>query len=95
MQGYIPLEEPIMNKTAFKIADPIVNEIAKVANELLDSPETEELRSLLTKLNKTIGSRYLVSFHLNVTVFDVENKCPFPLLQTGLAGAGFDRDKPF
>ena len=82
-----------MDKTSFETADPIVDEIAEVANELLESSETAKLRSLLTKLNKAIGSRYLVGLHLNVDVFDTEKERCLPLLQTGLAG--FDRDKPF
>ncbi|MHB1038509.1 MAG: hypothetical protein ACYC0Y_28130 [Pirellulales bacterium] len=82
-----------MDKTTFEIADPILDEIAEVTSELLDSAETKKLRSLLTKLNKAIGGRYLVSLHLNVSVFDVEKGRCLPLLQTGLAG--FDGDKPF
>ncbi|KKK63786.1 hypothetical protein LCGC14_2990770, partial [marine sediment metagenome] len=61
--------------------------------QLLNSPETEKLRSLLSKLNEAIGSRYLVSLHLDVTVFDVEKERCLPLLRTGLAG--FDGEKPF
>ncbi len=52
-----------------------------------------ELRSLLTKLNQTIGKRYAVSLVVNVEVFDQERKRCLPLLQTGFAG--FDTDKPY
>jgi ribosomal protein S27AE len=82
-----------MDKTTFETADPILDEIAEVANALLDSEEMEALRSLLTKLNKAIGNRYLVALHLNVDVFDIEKERCLPLLQTGLGG--FDRDQPF
>ena len=82
-----------MDKTTFDIADPIVDKIAEAATELLDSPETEKLQSLLSKLNKAIGDRYSVSLDLNVSVFDVEKERCLPLLQTGLAG--FDGDEPF
>jgi hypothetical protein len=82
-----------MDKTTFDIADPIVDDIAEAANELLDSPETEDLRSLLSTLNEAIGSRYSVSLDLNVTVFDVERERCLPVLRMGLAG--FDGDKPF
>jgi ribosomal protein S27AE len=82
-----------MDKKTFETIDPIVDDIAEVANELLESAAMEKLRSLLTKLNNTLGSRYLVGLHLNVDVFDTEKERCLPLLQTGLAG--FDRDKPF
>lgn len=82
-----------MDKTTFEAIEPIVDEIAEVANELLKSVAAEKLQSLLTKLNATLGSRYLVGLHLNVDVSDTEKERCLPVLQTGLAG--FDRDKPF
>jgi len=87
------VEKQLMDKKTFETIDPVVDEIAEVANELLESAATEKLRSVLTELNKTLGSRYLVGLHFNVTVFDTEKERTLPVLQTGLAG--FDRDKPF
>lgn len=55
-----------MDKATFETADPLLDEIAEVANELLEAAEMEKLRSLLTKLNHALGKRYLVSLHLNV-----------------------------
>ena len=81
-----------MDKETFETIDPILDEIAEVANELLESAATEKLRCLLTELNNTLGSRYLVSIHLNVTVFDTEKERCLPVLQSGFTG--FDRDKP-
>ena len=37
-----------MDKKTFETIDPIVDEIAEVANELLQSAATEELQRLLT-----------------------------------------------
>ena len=81
-----------MDKETFETIDPILDDIAGVANKLLKSAATDKLRSLLTNLNSTLGSRYLVSIHLNVTVFDTEKERCLPVLQTGFTG--FDRDKP-
>ncbi len=50
-------------------------------------------RSLLTKLNTTLGSPYTVSLRLEVDVFDTEKERLLPLLQTGLAG--FEDDQPY
>ena len=76
-----------MDKTAFEIADPIVDEIADAVTEMLES-QTEKLRSLLTQLNKAIGSRYAVSLDVSVGVCDMEKERSLPLLQTGLSGFG-------
>jgi hypothetical protein len=61
-----------MDKRTFETIDPILGDITEVAHELLESAATEELRSLLTELGKILDNRYLVSLHLNVTVFDTE-----------------------
>jgi len=82
-----------MDKETFETIDPILGGVAEVANELLESAATEKLRSLLIELNNTLGSRYLVSLHLNVTVFDAEKERCLPVLQSGFTG--FDRDKPY
>lgn len=82
-----------MDRRTFETIDPILGDIAEVAPELLESAATEKLRSLLTELSTILGSRYLVSLHLNVTVFDDEMERCLPVLQT--AFTGFDRDKPY
>ena len=82
-----------MDKKTFETIDPIVDEISEVADELLESAAAEKLRGLLTQLNKTLGSRYLVGLHFNVTVFDTEKERTLPVLQAGLGG--FDGDKPY
>ena len=75
-----------MDKTTFEIADPMMDEIADAIGDLLDSPETATIRSLLTKLNDAIGKRYAVSFDVNIEVFDQEKERSLPLIQTGLSG---------
>jgi hypothetical protein len=93
IQGFPNRKEPSMDRATFEAADPILDEIAEVANKLLESPAAGNLRDLLAKLNKTLGSRYLVGLHLDVDVFDTERERCLPLLQAGLAG--FDRSKPY
>ncbi|MGO9108642.1 MAG: hypothetical protein ACLP9L_05355, partial [Thermoguttaceae bacterium] len=70
-----------MDKETFETIDPILDDIAEVANKLLKSAATGKLRSLLTELDNTLGSRYLVSIHVNVTVFDTEKERCLPILQ--------------
>jgi len=82
-----------MDKQTFEIADPIVDEIADAATVLLESAGAASLRSLLTKLQEAIGSRYLVGLRLDVDVFDTEKDRCLPLLQTGMSG--FGNDKPY
>jgi ribosomal protein L37E len=82
-----------MDKKTFETIDPILDEISEAAEKLLESAATEKLQSLLTKLNSTLGSRFLVGLHFNVTVFDTEKERTLPVLQSGLAG--FDTNKPF
>lgn len=82
-----------MDKDTFETIDPILGNIAERATELLESAATEKLRSLLTELTNILGKQYLVSLHLNVTVFDTEMQRCLPVLQTGFTG--FDLDKPY
>jgi ribosomal protein S27AE len=82
-----------MDKKTFEAIDPVLDEISEVADDLLESAATEKLRSLLTRLNKKLGSRYLVELHFNVRVFDTENERTLPVLQAGLAG--FEQGKPY
>jgi hypothetical protein len=82
-----------MDRETFDTADPILDEIAELANVLLMSSELDKLRRLLTKLNKAIGKRYLVGLDFDVTVVDTQQERVLPLLQTGLAG--FDQGKPY
>lgn len=90
---YGPSKGAEMDKETYEIADPIVDKIAEAASDLLESPETERLRTLLADLSEAIGSRYSVSLLLNVEVFDQDREQALPLLQTGLTG--FESDKPY
>lgn len=81
-----------MDKTTFEIIDPIVDEIADATTDILES-QTQELRVLLTKLAKAIGSRYSVSLDISVGIFDEAKERALPVLQTGLSG--FGGDKPY
>jgi hypothetical protein len=81
-----------MDKTTFETAEPIVDEIADSITNLMES-QTEELHTLLARLNKAIGNRYAVSLDVSVGVFDRDEERCMPLLQTGLSG--FEGEKPY
>src|ERR1017187_7955710 len=87
------MEKRLMDKKTFEAIDPVLDEISEVADDLLESAATEKLRSLLTRLNKKLGSRYLAELHFNVRVFDTKNERTLPVLQAGLAG--FEQGKPY
>jgi hypothetical protein len=63
-------EEADMDKSTFEMVDPLIDEIAECTDQVLDSPELAQLRTLLTKLKKKLGDRYLVSLGVTVDVFD-------------------------
>ncbi len=71
-----------MDKETFETIDPILDDVAEVADKLLKSAATEKLRSLLTDLNNTLGSRYLVSIHVNVTVCNTGRQRSFSVSKT-------------
>ncbi len=77
-----------MDKSTFEMVDPLMDEIAESTDQVLDSPELAQLRTLLTELKKELGDRYLVSLGVTVDVFDQEKERGLPLLQMGLSGFG-------
>lgn len=82
-----------MDKKTFDAVDPIVNEIADAISEILASSESEKLRGLLTKLNKTLGSQYMTELMITLDVSDEEQDRCLPVLQTGMSG--FDSGEPY
>jgi hypothetical protein len=82
-----------MDKATFEAADPILNEISDAVTKLLDSPEVQNLRDLLTKLSTAVGDRYGITLDVNVHVFNHKREAAIPLLQTGLAG--FERGEVY
>ena len=79
-----------MDKSTFEVVDPLMDEIAESTDQVLDSPELAQFRTLLTELKKKLGDRYSVSLGVTVDVFDQEKERGLPLLQTGLSGLGDD-----
>ena len=59
-----------MDKSTFEVVDPLMDEIAESTDQVLDSPELAQLRTLLTELENKLGDRYLVSLRVTVNVFD-------------------------
>jgi hypothetical protein len=79
-----------MDKDAFQKAEPMIARAAELAENLLDSADLEELGSLLTELNKVLGSRYEVALEVNVQLFDRKKPRSLPLVQVGVEGYGQD-----
>lgn len=71
-----------MDPTVFNRLDPVLDQMADVADQQLG---TAELRRILAGLSAILGKRYTVSVKLTVDVFDQEQERSLPLLTTGLA----------
>ena len=73
-----------MDKSSFESADPIVDRLADMISQALDSAQFEGIRQALAELSEAVGQRYSVNLNVNVEVFDPERGHPLPLLMTGL-----------
>jgi hypothetical protein len=71
-----------MDPAVFESVEPLLDEIAEVADRQLGMAD---LRRLLEELGKTLGKGYSVSVNLIVDVFDQGRERSLPLLTTGLA----------
>lgn len=71
-----------MDPELFKAADPLLDQIAEVAEQQLASGE---LRRLLVELGNRLAKGYTVALTLTVDVYDPEQERSLPLLNTGLA----------
>ena len=74
-----------MDRSTFESADPILDEMGAILDELLDSDQFSAVRSLLARLSEIVGARYSVNFNVSVDVFDAERSHSLPLLTTGLS----------
>jgi hypothetical protein len=74
-----------MDRSTFESADPILDEMAAMLDELLGSDPFSAVRHSLARLSETVGSRYSVNLTVCVDVFDAERPDALPLLTTGLS----------
>ena len=74
-----------MDRSTFESADPILDEMGAMLDELLDSDRFSALRLALARLSEAVGPRYSVNLNVSVDVFDAERSNPLPLLTLGLS----------
>ena len=74
-----------MDPSAFETADKYTNDIAEVVDGILGSPESKNLRSLLTELSKALGNRYSITLDVRIEVYDNQKERNLPLLSMGLS----------
>ena len=74
-----------MDRSTFESADPIIDEMGAMLNELLDSDRFSALRLALARLSEAVGPRYSVNLNVSVDIFDAERSNALPLLTLGLS----------
>jgi hypothetical protein len=79
-----------MDATTFDVAEPLLDQVADIADQQLASPE---LQRLLTELAKAVGEKLSVNITFLVDVSDETGERSLPLLTTGLSA--FSGKEPF
>ena len=74
-----------MDQSSFESADPILDEMAAMIVQLLDSSQFSAVRLALVHLSEAVGPRYSVNLNVCVEIFDEERSHALPLLTTGLS----------
>jgi hypothetical protein len=74
-----------MDKSTFEAADPFIDELGGLIDEMLTSNELARMREALTQLGETLGERYSASLSVIVDVYDRDKERCLPLLNTGLS----------
>jgi len=74
-----------MDKSSFESADPIIDQLAELIDQTLESDQLTAIRQALVQLSNAVGSRYSVNLSVVIDVFDPERRHPLPLLSTGLS----------
>jgi len=73
-----------MERHEFEQVDPLVDDIAEIVSELIDSDTLADLKNKLSEISRILGEPYSVSLDFNLQVFDSDREKSMPLLQTGL-----------
>jgi hypothetical protein len=74
-----------MDRPSFESADPIIDQLAEMVDQVLDSDPFEPMRQALARLGEAVGSRYSVNVTVSVDVFDPGRSNPLPLPTTGFS----------
>jgi hypothetical protein len=74
-----------MNRLTFESADPIIERMAEMIDQVLDSAQFEGIRQALAHLSESVGPRFSVNLSVSVEVVDPERSHPLPLLTTGFS----------
>ena len=74
-----------MDRSSFESADPIIDQLAELIDQTLDSDQLSAVRQALVQLSEAIGPRYSVNLSVIIDVFDPERPHALPLLTTGLS----------
>jgi hypothetical protein len=77
--------EIFMDRLAFESADPIVERIAEMVEQILDSDQMSAVGLALAQLSEVLGLSYSVNLNVTLDVFDPARSHPLPLLTTGLS----------
>src|SRR4051794_39400070 len=77
-----------MDRSSFRSADPILDQMAELIDQTLDSAQVSAIRQALARLSEVVGPRFTVSLSVVVDVFDPERPHALPLLTTGLSTSG-------
>ena len=59
-----------MNPNTFAAAEEVIDKIANIVDDKLDSAGFKDLRDALERLGKVLGTRYSASLQIIVDVFD-------------------------
>lgn len=79
-----------MDAEKIKAIEPLLDQIAELAEKQLDSAE---LRRLIGALSNLVGKGLSANINVTVDVFDENKECSLPLLTTGLSA--FPGKEPF
>ncbi|MFM7138386.1 MAG: hypothetical protein ACKO1M_15195 [Planctomycetota bacterium] len=74
-----------MNPNTFAAAEEVIDKIANIVDDKLDSAGFKDLRDALERLGKVLGPRYSASLQIVVDVFDRDREQTLPLLTTGFS----------
>ena len=72
-----------MDPKTFAVADELLDKIASIVDQKLESASFKDLRDAIERLVKALGTRYSASLQVVVDVFDRERERTIPLLTTG------------
>jgi hypothetical protein len=74
-----------MDRSPFDAADLIVDRLADMITQALESAQFEGMRQALSELSEAVGQRYSVDLNVTIEVFDPSRSHPLPLVMTGLS----------